>query len=127
MRAGDRHDPVRVFRFMSANQAAFPIAAMARALGVSEAGLAGVSRRNGTRTTGREPQARPTRHPMGRIKTIPTPLHPCSAAGGSGSGRSVACVTGPATRPHAPAREGPHRPAPAGQCARQRRQNGPLA
>lgn len=45
---------------MSANQAAFPIAAMARALGVSEAGLAGVSRRKGTRaTTRRDAGARP--------------------------------------------------------------------
>src|SRR6476659_4784717 len=34
----DRRDPVRLFRFMSANQACFPIAAMARVLGVSKAG-----------------------------------------------------------------------------------------
>ena len=35
---GDRHAAVRLFRFMSANQAYFPIAAMARVLGVSKAG-----------------------------------------------------------------------------------------
>ena len=38
VRAGDRRDPVRVFEFMSANQARFPVAAMARVLGVSKAG-----------------------------------------------------------------------------------------
>ncbi|HEX3412503.1 MAG TPA: IS3 family transposase, partial [Stellaceae bacterium] len=36
--SGDRHAAVRLFRFMSANQACFPIAAMARVLGVSKAG-----------------------------------------------------------------------------------------
>jgi putative transposase len=36
--ARDRRDPDRVFRFMSANQANFPIACMARVLGVSKAG-----------------------------------------------------------------------------------------
>lgn len=36
--AGDRGPAVGVFRFMSANQADFPIAAMARTLGVSKAG-----------------------------------------------------------------------------------------
>ena len=35
---GDRDAAVRVFRFMSANQACFPIAPMARVLGVSKAG-----------------------------------------------------------------------------------------
>ncbi|MBV1796612.1 IS3 family transposase [Siccirubricoccus sp. G192] len=34
----DRDDPVRVFEFMKANQASFPIARMARLLGVSRAG-----------------------------------------------------------------------------------------
>ncbi|HET7077209.1 MAG TPA: IS3 family transposase [Chloroflexia bacterium] len=38
VRPRDRRDPVRLFRFMSANQACFPIAAMARVLGVSRAG-----------------------------------------------------------------------------------------
>ncbi len=38
VRARDRHDPVRTFRFRSANRAVLPIAAMARVLGVSEAG-----------------------------------------------------------------------------------------
>ena len=38
VRPRDRRDPVRLFRFMSANQARFPIAAMARVLGVSKAG-----------------------------------------------------------------------------------------
>src|SRR4029077_20917847 len=36
--SGDRHAAVRLFRFMSANQACFPIAAMARVRGVSKAG-----------------------------------------------------------------------------------------
>ncbi|HUC70670.1 MAG TPA: IS3 family transposase [Stellaceae bacterium] len=36
--SGDRHAAVRLFRFMSANQACFPIAAMARVLDVSKAG-----------------------------------------------------------------------------------------
>ena len=36
--AGDRHAAVRLFQFMSANQASFPIAAMARVFGVSRAG-----------------------------------------------------------------------------------------
>ena len=35
---GDRDAPVRLFRFMSANQACFPAATMARVLGVSKAG-----------------------------------------------------------------------------------------
>ncbi len=34
----DRHDTVLIFRFMSTNQALFPIASMARVLGVSAAG-----------------------------------------------------------------------------------------
>ena len=38
VRPRDRRDPVRVFGFMSANQARFPIAVMARVLGVSKAG-----------------------------------------------------------------------------------------
>src|SRR6202022_2363053 len=38
VRTGDRGDPIRVFPFMSANQAFFPIATMARVLGVSTAG-----------------------------------------------------------------------------------------
>ena len=38
VRSGDRHAAVGLFRFMSANQASFPIAAMARVLGVSKAG-----------------------------------------------------------------------------------------
>ncbi len=38
VRTRDRRDPVQVFEFMSAHQASFPIAAMARVLGVSEAG-----------------------------------------------------------------------------------------
>ena len=39
VRTRDRHDPVRVFEFMSAHQAVFPVAVMARVLGVSEAGF----------------------------------------------------------------------------------------
>lgn len=39
VRTRDRRDPVRVFEFMSANQAVFPIAIMARVLGVSESGF----------------------------------------------------------------------------------------
>ena len=39
VRPRDRHATVRVFRFMSANQAIFPVAAMARVLGVSKAGF----------------------------------------------------------------------------------------
>ena len=35
---GDRRGAVGLFRFMSANQACFPIATMARVLGVSKAG-----------------------------------------------------------------------------------------
>ena len=38
VRTGDWHDPVRLFGFKSANQACFPVAAMARVLGVSKAG-----------------------------------------------------------------------------------------
>jgi hypothetical protein len=38
VRTGDRGNPVRVFQFMSANQAFFAIATMARVLGVSTAG-----------------------------------------------------------------------------------------
>ncbi|MCW8088041.1 IS3 family transposase [Sabulicella glaciei] len=38
VREGDRDDPIRVFRFMSANQATFRVATMARLLGVSRAG-----------------------------------------------------------------------------------------
>jgi hypothetical protein len=38
VRPRDRHDTVRVFGFMSANQACFPVAAMARVLSVSKAG-----------------------------------------------------------------------------------------
>ena len=38
MRKGDRGNPIRVFQFMSANQAFFAIATMARVLGVSTAG-----------------------------------------------------------------------------------------
>lgn len=38
VRTRDRRDPVRVFEFMSVHQASFPIATMARVLGVSEAG-----------------------------------------------------------------------------------------
>ncbi|MGX7709582.1 IS3 family transposase [Methylobacterium sp. Gmos1] len=38
VRAGDRRGAVGIFRFMSANRATFPIAVMARVLGVSEAG-----------------------------------------------------------------------------------------
>ena len=38
VRTGDRSDPIRVFQFMSANQAFFAIATMARVLGVSTAG-----------------------------------------------------------------------------------------
>ena len=37
--SGDRNAAVRLFRFMSANQACFPIATMARVLGVSKAGF----------------------------------------------------------------------------------------
>src|SRR4029077_7040918 len=39
VRTRDRHDPVRVFEFISAHQAVFPVAVMARVLGVSEAGF----------------------------------------------------------------------------------------
>ncbi len=35
----DRNDTLRIFRFMSANQACFPVASMARVLGVSKAGF----------------------------------------------------------------------------------------
>jgi hypothetical protein len=38
VRSGDRRDRARVFRFMTANRASFPIARMARVLGVSKAG-----------------------------------------------------------------------------------------
>lgn len=38
VRPRDRGDPARVFRFMSANRAEFPIARMARGLGVPKAG-----------------------------------------------------------------------------------------
>jgi len=38
VRPGERSGAVRIFEFMSANQADFPIAAMARVLGVSESG-----------------------------------------------------------------------------------------
>ena len=38
VRTGDRNDPSRVFQFMSTNQVLFPIATMARVLGVSTAG-----------------------------------------------------------------------------------------
>jgi hypothetical protein len=38
VRPEDRSGVVRVFEFMSANQAGFPIATMARVLGVSESG-----------------------------------------------------------------------------------------
>jgi putative transposase len=38
VRPRDRHDTIRVFEFMSANQVCFPVAAMARVLGVSTAG-----------------------------------------------------------------------------------------
>ena len=38
VRARDRHRAVRIFRFMKANQATFPIAIMARVLDVSEGG-----------------------------------------------------------------------------------------
>ncbi|MGE7415092.1 IS3 family transposase [Methylobacterium tarhaniae] len=38
VRAGDRRGAAGIFRFMSANRATFPIAVMARVLGVSEAG-----------------------------------------------------------------------------------------
>ncbi|HEX7375437.1 MAG TPA: IS3 family transposase, partial [Steroidobacteraceae bacterium] len=38
VRPRDRDDPVRVFRFMKANQASFPVATMTRVLGVSKAG-----------------------------------------------------------------------------------------
>src|SRR5438128_9386042 len=38
VRTGDRGDPIRVFQFMSANQAFFPISTMAGVLGVSTAG-----------------------------------------------------------------------------------------
>lgn len=38
VRAGDRGSAIGVFRFLSANQADFPIATMARPLGVSKAG-----------------------------------------------------------------------------------------
>ena len=39
VRTRDRRDPVRVFEFMIANQASFPIAVMARVLGVSASGF----------------------------------------------------------------------------------------
>jgi hypothetical protein len=39
VRTRNQHDPVRVFEFMSAHQAVFPVAVMARVLGVSEAGF----------------------------------------------------------------------------------------
>ena len=39
VRTRDRHDLVWVFEFMSAHQAVFPVAVMARLLGVSEAGF----------------------------------------------------------------------------------------
>ena len=55
VRAGDRHDCVRVFHFMSANQAVFPIAVMARVLGVSIAGYYAWRRRH------RRPGPRPMR------------------------------------------------------------------
>ena len=46
---GDRHDPVRVFQFMSANQASFPIRTMARVFGVSPAGYYAWRRRQPSR------------------------------------------------------------------------------
>ena len=45
VRKGDRRGPVRVFEFMSAHQAHFPVAVMARVLGVSESGFHAWQRR----------------------------------------------------------------------------------
>src|SRR5260370_8390762 len=69
VRTGDRHDSVRVFRFMSAHQAVFPIATMARVLGVSKAGYYAWLRRS--------PSARAVaaRVLMKRIRTIHVPSH----------------------------------------------------
>jgi hypothetical protein len=38
VRSGDEHDPTEGFRFVSENQAAYPIATMCRLLGVSPSG-----------------------------------------------------------------------------------------
>jgi hypothetical protein len=47
VRSGDEHDPTEGFRFVSENQAAYPIATMCRLLGVSPSGYYGwVSRRS---------------------------------------------------------------------------------
>jgi hypothetical protein len=45
VRKGGRHDPARVFELMRANQACFPVATMARVLGVSRAGYYAWARR----------------------------------------------------------------------------------
>ncbi len=59
-----RSGAVRVFEFMSANQAAFPIATMARVLGVSEAGYHAWH--------GRPPSAHPLADaaPLKRVRTL---------------------------------------------------------
>ena len=64
VRPRDRHATVRVFGFMSANQAAFPVSAMARVLGVSKAGYYAWA--------GRPPSARAQADAalLKRIKTI---------------------------------------------------------
>src|SRR5260370_15878112 len=69
VRTGDRNDSVRVFRFMSAHQAVFSIAAMARVLGVSKAGYYAWLRR--------PPSARAVadRALMKRIRTIHVTSH----------------------------------------------------
>jgi hypothetical protein len=50
VRSGDEHDPTEGFRFVSENQAAYPIATMCRLLGVSPGGYyAWVKRRPANR------------------------------------------------------------------------------